>query len=71
MIASWTYPKKDRVKMEGYRLKTLVYIYIYVLALVGLVHRTSKFGVFFLPSYTCMHGSYNALENLPSAFVVT
>lgn len=45
MIASWTYPKKDRVKMEGYRLKTLVYIY--VLALVGLVHRTSKFRVFF------------------------
>jgi hypothetical protein len=33
--------------MEEYRLKILVYIYIYVLALVGLVHRTSKFGVFF------------------------
>lgn len=28
MIASWTYPKKDRVKMEEYRLKILVYIYI-------------------------------------------
>jgi hypothetical protein len=35
MIASWTYPKKDRVKMEEHRLKILVYIYIYICPCFG------------------------------------